>query len=194
MAMKIQHIVLCVLLAYAALYAAIWLHELGHALVYHHLGCKAGLFRLHVPWHFAAASPEPVDADCAASLEAVHQLVAALGGITANLVLAAGAWAGYRRLEGRGWPAFVTAVFVLANLTEAATYLTLNNLFPAGDMIPVQQYFPALRLPLGLLGLGLLPVIARFLKILPPGDRRGLGIFCIATAACMFGMRLLFAS
>ena len=182
------------LLAYAATYATIWLHELGHALVFRYFGCKPDLFDLHVPLHFGAASPDPLDAVCVAALNNLQLFLASMGGVAANLLLAAVGFLGLGRRHPGGWAAWLFSVFVLANLTEAASYLTLSNIRPVGDMIAVQNYCPALRLPLGLVGLGLVLCLIHFLKAVPNKWQRGLTIFCCVMAACMVGMRLVFAA
>lgn len=182
------------LLAYAATYATIWLHELGHALVFRYFGCKPGLLDLHVPLHFGAASPEPLDAACVAALSSFQLFLASMGGIFVNLLLSAFGFGWLRRLRRGSWAAWFFSVFVLANLTEAASYLTLSNIRPLGDMIAVQNYCPALRLPLGLLGISLVLCLVHFLKSVPEKWRRGLAIFCCVMSACMVGMRFVFAS
>ncbi|MDX1911905.1 MAG: hypothetical protein SFV22_10490 [Saprospiraceae bacterium] len=181
------------LLAYSATYATIWLHELGHALVFRHFGCKPDLFDLYVPFHFGAASPEPLDAACVAALNHPQLFFASMGGILANLALSAGGYWALQQKVGGTWVAWFFSVFVLANLTEAASYLTLSNIRPMGDMLAVEAYCPALRLPLGLLGVGLALCILHFLKTVPEKWRVGLGIFCAVMAACMVGMRFVFA-
>ncbi|MBL7809478.1 MAG: hypothetical protein JNN28_16785 [Saprospiraceae bacterium] len=180
-------------LAYAAMYATIWLHELGHALVYRFHGCKPELFKLHVPLHFGAASPDPLDASCVAEMSAFHLFIAAMGGILVNILLAAGGFMVLRRLPAGQWSAWFASVFVLSNLTEAASYLTLSNIRPLGDIIAVQAYCPAFRLPLGLLGIGLILCIIHFIGSVPQKWRTSLCIFCCVMAACMVGMRFVFA-
>ena len=180
-------------LAYAATYTTIWLHELGHALVYRYFGCKPELFNLHVPFHFGAASPEPLNAICVATLSLFQLFLASMGGILVNIVLAAGGFWVLRRLLAGSWIAWVFSVFVLANLTEAASYLTLSNIRPLGDMIAVQDYCPALRLPLALLGSGLALCMVHFLRFVPEKWRVGLTTYCCIMAACMVGMRFVFA-
>jgi len=191
--MKLFPIIAFPVLAYAATYTTIWLHELGHALVYRYFGCKPELFNLYVPLHFGAAGPEPLDAMCVAGLSLFQLFLASMGGILANMVLAAGGFEVLRRLPAGSWIAWFFSVFVLANLTEAASYLTLSNIRPLGDMIAVQDYCPALRLPLGLLGLGLALCIVHLLRFVPEKWRVGLTIFCCIMAACMVGMRFVFA-
>jgi hypothetical protein len=181
-------------LAYAATYATIWLHELGHALVFRFYGCKPHWWDLHVPFHFGAASPEPLDASCVAAMSPFSLFLAAMGGIAVNLLLATAGYGVLRRLAADGWSAWFFSVWVLANLTEAVSYLTLSNIKPLGDMIAVQEYCPALRLPLGLLGLGLTFCLIQFLHSRPRVWRTGLIIFCCIMAACMVGMRFVFAS
>ncbi len=180
-------------LAYAATYTTIWLHELGHALVYRYFGCKPELFNLHVPFHFGAASPEPLNAICVATLSLFQLFLASMGGILVNIVLAAGGFWVLRRFLANTWIAWLGSVFVLANLTEAASYLTLSNIRPLGDMIAVQDYCPALRLPLGLLGIGLALCMVHFLRFVPEKWRVGLTTYCCIMAACMVGMRFVFA-
>lgn len=181
------------LLAYTATYGTIWLHELGHALVYRYFGCKPDLLDLHVPWHFAAASPDPLDAECAAGLSAFQSFQASMGGIAVNMLLALAVFVLLRRLRMGVWPSWWFSVFVLANLTEAASYLTLSNIRPLGDMIAAQEFWPALRIPLGMLGLALIGRLIHFIKQLPAKWRPGLSIYCAVMAACMVGMRFIFA-
>lgn len=185
--------VLFPLLAYSATYGTIWLHELGHALVYRYFGCKPDLLDLHVPWHFAAASPDPLNTECTAGLSAFQSFQASMGGIAVNMLLALAVFVLLRRFRMGIWPTWWLSVFVLANLTEAASYLTLSNIRPLGDMIAVQEYCPALRVPLGMLGLGLILCIIHFIKQLPAKWRMGLSIYCAVMAACMVGMRFVFA-
>lgn len=180
-------------LGYTATYAAIWLHEWGHALAYRYFGCKPDLFDLHVPFHFGAASPEPLDAACTATLGAFPLFLAAMGGIMANMVFAPAAYYLLRRMPAGGNAALLCCLFVLAHLTEAASYLTLSNIRPLGDMIAVQNYCPALRLPLGLLGLGLVLCMIHFIKSMQASWRTGLWIYVGIMTACMVGMRFLFA-
>ncbi|MBL7827488.1 MAG: hypothetical protein JNJ57_12700 [Saprospiraceae bacterium] len=182
------------LLAYAATYATIWLHELGHALVFRRFGCKPDLFDLYVPFHFGAASPAPLDAACVTSMNNFQLFLASMGGISANLLLSAGGLWLLRHMQTGSRAAWFFSVFVLANLTEAASYLTLSNIRPLGDMIDVQNYCPAWRLPLGLLGIILVIWLIQFLKSVPPTWRIGLSIFCAIMAGCMVGMRFVFAS
>lgn len=181
------------LLAYVATYVAIWLHELGHALVYRTFGCKPDLFDLHVPWHFAAAGPDPLDVECVAGLSSCQSFQASMGGIMMNILLALAAYMLLRRFRMGLWAGWWFHVFVLAHLTEAASYLTLSNLRPLGDMIAVQEFCPALRLPLGALGVGLAGCIIYFIKQMPATWRKGLSIYCAVMAACMAGMRFIFA-
>ena len=50
-------------LGYGALYAVIWLHELGHAVLDHSFGCKARWLQVQVKPYLFYSTPGPVDAE-----------------------------------------------------------------------------------------------------------------------------------
>ncbi len=169
------------------------MHEFGHALFYYSYGCKFELFQLNVPYYFAAASPGQIDQICYSFLSSYQHIWAAMGGIIANLLLAIGMYFILLKYEKYSKVTLFANFFILSNLTEAASYLTLCNIQPMGDIISVAQYFPILRIPLGLLGVGLVFIIIRFIKTIQRPLRFGMIIFCITTVVCMFGLRFLFA-
>lgn len=192
--MKWYKVLTNIIIAYCALYIVIWFHELGHALFYYGYGCKLKLLQLNVPFYFAAANPGLINQNCC-NLLCRYQLVwASMGGIIANLILAFGMYFVLPKLKDYPKVALFAIIFILSNLIEASSYLTLNNIRPMGDITTVAEYFPLLRIPLGLVGVGLIFVIIRFLKIIPKQLRKGMIIFCIATVAFMFGLRFLFAT
>jgi hypothetical protein len=192
--MKFYRILVNVIIVYCALYSTIWLHELGHALFYYGYGCKSELFQLNVPFYFAAANPGSMDQNCCNLLSRYQHVWASMGGIIVNLLLASGMY--FMVLRNKNYPkiALFANFFILSNLIEAASYLTLNNIRPMGDITAVAQYFPLLRIPLGLIGAGIIFIIIRFIQIIQRPFRIGMIIFCIATVVCMFGLRFLFAA
>ena len=192
--MKLYKILTNIIIAYCALYIVIWLHELGHALFYFHYGCKLKLFQLNVPFYFAGANPGLISQNCYTQLYRYQHVWASMGGIIANLILAFVMYFILPKLKDYPKVTIFAIVFILSNLIEASSYLTLNNIHPMGDITTVAEYFPLMRIPLGLVGVVLILVIIRFLKIIPKPLRKAMIIFCIATVVCMFGLRFLFGT
>jgi hypothetical protein len=191
--MKFYRILVNVIIVYCALYSTIWLHELGHALIYYCYGCKSALFQLNVPFYFAASSPGKIEQTCCNLLSSNQHIWASMGGIIVNIFLASGMYLILLKYKNYSKFTLFANFFILSNLIEAASYLTLCNIWPMGDIISVAQYFPLLRIPLGLLGAGLIFIIVRFIQTIQRPLRIGMIIFCIATVFCMFGLRFLFA-
>lgn len=192
---KIGTTVLYIILGYTALYSTIWLHELGHSLAYAHFACKTDVLHMHVPPHFANASPSPIDELCAAALEGWQQFYAGMAGIAVNLLLALFIWIVWRaNVLTNSFIYFWCLFFLLSNLTEASTYLTINNLYLAGDLISVQEYNSTLRIPLFFLGLLLIYTIVITIINSPKKWQLSMAIFALITAFSMSGMRFLFAA
>lgn len=191
--MNFYRILVKIIIIYFALYSTIWLHELGHALFYYGYGCKSELLSLHVPFYFAGASPGQIDQKCLDSLTRCQNIWASMGGILENILAAALIYLILNRLKRYLHIVLFGHFFILSNLTEAASYLTLNNIWPMGDLVPVGQYFPLFRISLGISGIGIILLIIRFIQTFKRPDRTVMIAFCIATACCMFGLRFFFA-
>jgi len=191
---KLMRIIPYIVLAYSAMYATIWLHELGHSLAYHYFDCKEDLFNLHVPVYFANSNAYPVNETKEASLDDWQQFYISVAGIMTNLLVAIFTWLVIIIIPVKRfrWLYFFLLFFLLSNLLEAATYLTISNIYPLSDMIGVQQYSPLSRIPLFFLGLLLILAIISLIANAPRAWRRGMTIFSIATALSMGGLRLLF--
>ncbi len=181
------------LLAYTAMYSTVWLHELGHSLAYHYFDCKEDIINLYVPVHFANANPYPVNEEKVAALESWQDFYVSMAGIMANLLLALGGWVLLQtKIKKHLLFYFFIIMFLLSNLLEAATYLTISNIYPLSDMIGVQNYNPMLRIPLFTLGLLLVYGIIALITSAPENWRRGMIIFSITSTLAMGGLRLLF--
>lgn len=191
---KLARIFPYILFAYGAMYAAIWLHELGHSFAYYYFDCKENVLHLYVPIYFANANPYPINETKATSLEAWQQFYISLAGITVNLLSAIFTWLLMILISFKYFRFlyFFLLFFLLSNLLEAATYLTISNIYPLSDIIGVQQYSPLSRIPLFFLGLLLVFSISSLIANAPHSWQGVMTIFSIISALAMGGLRLLF--
>ena len=149
--------------AAAAVYTAVWPHELGHAIAARLLGCRPGWWPTGVtPW-LAGSRPGGIDPACVAARGRGAVAAVALAGIAVNLALASLAALGARRsprsaaaarLSGRpsGQPSGRTRrvlllLVALANAAEALSYLVPNALWPRSDMAAAVAAAGVGRLP-----------------------------------------------
>lgn len=182
------------IVGYCALYAVFWLHEVGHGVVYAKYRCKKNPFRVHVPLHMFFSTPMPVDREKAKNLGCKQNFHVGIGGMAANLLF--GVPIAFILLAGDFRPSivyFFFYTFALFHLVEAASYMVINNLLLAGDMLTVQAYKPALRLPFFLAGLAVAALTGIMLVESPSGWRAG---YLAAAAVLTLNMctgRYLFA-
>ncbi len=186
-------ILILILSGYSALYVTIWLHELGHALVFRRVGCNPLLWDVDVPWHFGNANPGPIDPVCLERLSSEALFYGSMGGVLVNLVMAVLVYAVLSTARSlpdliRNWLLF----FGLAHLVEVTTYFTISNIVPLSDMLGVQAYEPMLRLPLFLAGLVMIGLIWQWVRRSPPAMVPVLGWYCTCSALSMGGLRLFF--
>ncbi len=178
---------------YTALYAAIWQHELGHAIIFQFYGCNPVLWDVDVPFHFGNANPGPLDSACLDLLHSEAIFHGSMGGVMVNMVMATLVFffLGYfRKLPDllRNWLLF----FGLAHLVEVTTYFTISNIIPLSDMLGVQDYEPMLRVPLFLAGLGMAWLTWKWVRRAPSDMVPILGWYCTCSALSMGGLRLFF--
>jgi hypothetical protein len=182
------------IVGYCALYAVFWLHEVGHGVVYAKYRCKKNPFQVHVPVHMFFSTPMPVDREKAKNLSRKQNFHVGIGGMAANLLF--GVPVAFILLAGDFRPSivyFFFYTFALFHLVEAASYMVINNLLLAGDMLAVQAYKPALRLPFFLAGLAVAELAGIMLVESPSGWRAG---YLAAVAVLTLNMctgRYLFA-
>ena len=151
------------LVGYVALYVVIWLHEVGHALVYSLYNCKENPFNVHVPFYLFFSTPQPVNIEKAKYLTSKQDFHVGIAGIMMNLFfgLPLAVLLLNTDIQTSLFLFFIYS-FTLFHLVEAATYLTISNLFLSSDIVSVQRYKPILRIPLFIIGLG---IIALFIMM-----------------------------
>ena len=125
-------------LAGAAVYLAVWPHELGHAAAAWLLGCKAEAWRTGTRWFLWGSQGGEIDFGCLARRGRGALALTNLAGISINLLLAGlagliGVW--WRPVtERRAWWLTATLLWALANYAEAFSYLIFNSLWLKSDM------------------------------------------------------------
>ena len=83
--------------------------------------------------------------------------------------------------------------FALFHLVEAATYLTISNIFLASDMVDVQNYNPKLRIPFFIIGIGIVVLILFMIMNSPDKWKVGYIISIIIMIFSMALGRMLFS-
>lgn len=158
------------LLAVAAVYLAVWPHEIGHASAAWLYGCKADGWRTGTNWYLAGSLGGPIDEECLAHRGGGAQAVMAFAGIAVNFLLIGLAplfgrwWLPARTAKGGvRWSLVATVLWALANAAEAFSYLVLNTLWLKADMQIVVTAAGAGRWPWTVAGIVLGTVIARAL-------------------------------
>ncbi len=190
---KYVNLSLYVVITYLALYACIWLHELGHAAVFFFYDCKATLFNLNVPYHFAGASPDPLLPEKVKLLQPYQLSLAALGGILFNFLFAFPTVWMCGRYNLNPILKWFLLVFALSHLTEAFGYLTLCNLYPLGDVYEVSISTPLLRFPLFFIGMLVGYATYKTIRQTEIQLQRRLWIYCCTMLGVTVLMRFLFA-
>ncbi len=192
---KLKQISIFILLGYLAMYSTIWLHELGHAMVYHHFDCKENVFDVTVPFHFGNANPYPIDWEQAESLTLKQDFYVSIAGVGMNIVLGLLSWLvlfNFGKKMRSNWLGFFVTTFSIAHFAEACSYLTLSNVYAVSDMIGVQAYNSAVQIPLFLVGLVLVYVLTFLIKDAKVEWRRGLTFYSLISILMMGGLRYYF--
>lgn len=186
-------VLLYFIIGYIALYSVIWLHEVGHGIMYAKYKCKENPFKVHVPFYLFFSTPRPVDEDKAKTLSLKQIYNVGIGGIVVNLIF--------------GIPISVILLltdfentlliyflfsFALFHLVEAATYMVISNIFLSSDMILVHQYKPKLRIPIFIIGLLIVGLIIYMLLNCPESWRLGYIITIVIMTLCMVLGRVIF--
>jgi hypothetical protein len=186
-----------IVLAGAAVYLAVWPHELGHAAAAWLLGCKADGWRTGTRWLLWGSQSGEIDFGCLARRGRGALAVTSLAGILINVLLTGlaalfGAW--WRPVtERRAWWLTATLLWALANYAEAFSYLVFNSLWLKSDMAGVMAatgisrwiWFVAGIIAAGLIACGLLPMARKTAAVMagPDGSPRFyLGFFLLYTA------------
>ena len=181
------------LVGYGALYVVIWLHEVGHALIYSKYNCKENPFNVHVPFYLFFSTPQPVNIEKAKYLTSKQDFHVGIAGIMMNLYfgLPLAVWLLNTDFQPSLFLFFIYS-FTLFHLVEATTYLTISNLFLSSDIVSVHRYKPILRIPLFIIGLGIIALIIMMVIKSPETWRVTYMVSIFIMVSCMALGRFLF--
>lgn len=186
--------IICLVLAYAALYATVWLHETGHSLWNYRFGCKDNWIHVQVKPYIFFSTPGPVDVDKYQALTPLKRTLSAYGGITANLFWSIICGTLITAVNPANvYFLFFLWMFMTLNLAEIVSYLLIGNIFLVSDMAIVANEYPGLRFPNFILGAILTAVYVVALAKIPSVFQWFVIIWNIITVVSMCGGRIVFS-
>ncbi len=187
-------VVVYIILSYLALYLVIWLHEVGHAVMYKKYGCKQNAFHVTVPFYLFFSTPATVDVEKLQQLSNKQNYHIGIAGIITNLMFGIPLFLYFYFVDGiEPNPInYFLLLFAILHLVEAITYLTASNILLSSDMLLVDRYKPSLRIPYFLLGLLVLVLAILLIMNSPDAWRNSFIIISVVTVASMVGGRVLF--
>lgn len=183
-----------IVLGYAALFAGVWLHEIGHSLLDFKFGCKDNWIHVQVKPYIFFSTPGPVDIDKYLALTPLKRTLAAYGGIIANLfwsIISGGLIVAVK--PENIYLMFFLWMFMTLNLSEIVSYLLIGNIYLVSDMAVVANEYPKLRIPNFILGLVLTVVYILILVKVPSIFQWLVIVWNIITIASMCGGRIVFS-
>lgn len=181
------------LIGYLALYSVIWLHEVGHGIMYAKYKCKENPFKVHVPLYLFFSTPRPVDEKKANMLSPKQDYHVSIVGILVNLLFGVPIAIVLLLMNfDYNLLVFFLFSFALFHLVEAASYLVISNIFLSGDMESVIQYNPKLRIPFFIIGLFIVGLIIFMLINCPENWRLGFIIVIVIITLSMGLGRFIF--
>ncbi|WP_335493461.1 hypothetical protein [Neobacillus niacini] len=176
-----------------ALYSVIWLHEVGHGIMYAKYKCKENPFKVHVPFYLFFSTPSPIDEEKAKTLSLKQIYNVGIGGIIVNLIFGVPISIVLLLMDfGNTLLVYFIFSFALFHLVEVATYLVISNIFLSSDMILVQQYKPKLRIPFFIIGLFIVGLMIYMLINCPESWKLGYIIAIVIMTLCMGLGRIIF--
>lgn len=181
-------------LGYIALYAGVWLHEVGHSLWNYKFGCTEHWSRVQVKPYIFFSTPGPVDLERYQALASWKRTLAAYGGILANLCwsLVSGVTLAVLGTENE-LLLFFLWMFLTLNLCEIVSYLLIGSIYLVSDMAVVVQEYPKLRMLNLIAGVLLAAVYVWALIRIPMAFRGFILIWNLVTLVSMCGGRIVFS-
>jgi len=192
--MKISKaIIIFAILTYLALFSTIWLHEIGHALVYFFYDCKENL-SVTVPLYFANASPNPLIHERVGNLNANQIFQVSIAGIVVNIIFGLFSMliVLIYKFHWNRFVLFFISIFGLTHFLEASSYLTICNIIPLSDMIGIINYNKKIQLPLLFIGILIVLLMMYYIMKTRKEWRKFFVIYSIITFFIMGGLRLFF--
>jgi len=186
-------IIYCVL-GYVALFAVVWLHEIGHSLLNYKFGCKDNWIHVQVKPYIFFSTPGPVDIDKYQAMAPLKRALAAYGGVIANLF-----WSIIGGVlivivkPGNVYLLFFLWMFMTLHLSEIVSYLLIGNIYLVSDMATVANEYPGARIPNFILGVMLTVVYVLLLVRVPSDFQWFVILWNVITILSMCGGRIVFS-
>lgn len=188
-------VLLYAVLSYLALYACVWLHEVGHSLLHWRFGCKDSWARVQVRPYIFFSTPGPVNVEAYSALTPGQRALSAYGGVLSNLFWAAlGGALVWLAKPDNVYISFFLWMFVTLHLCEIVSYLLIGSIYLVSDMAVINGEYPTLRIPNILAGALLAAGYVWTLARVPAAFQGFIIVWNVITIVCMCGGRIVFTA
>ncbi len=187
--------VLLFVLGYVILYAAVWLHEIGHSVWHYRYHLKKEWWKVQVKPYIFFSTPGPVDYDVWQSLKPIQYVLSGYGGIMANALFAAitGIIIAVSGISNE-YLSFALWLFMTLHIGEIVSYLFIGSIYLVSDMLIVNEQMPKLRIPNLIVG-ALTAVLYVFLLANSPENFRVfIIVWNVITVVSMCAGRIIFTA
>ena len=186
-------LILYFVIGYVVLYAAVWLHEIGHSIFDYKFGCKENWIKVQVKPYIFFSTPGGVYLEEYLKMKPVEHVLSAYGGIMSNMIFAcfSGLVLKFVPIDNM-YLSMAFWLFMTLHIGEIVSYLFIGSIYLVSDMQEVVKYMPKLRIPNIILGAAIAVIYVTLLRSAPGDFRTFVIIWNVITVLSMCMGRIVF--